>query len=135
METWRRVFRDGFAPHLSTAGLLALRAALERDDARLVQGVTVDPPPIQAVHDWPARAACGVAFCGWQGDGLIAVGDVEAYFAKQCFEADVAVQEPAGCRWFLNWFDETPREVMRRELLAEVLLILAGREDEGHAAG
>ena len=28
--------------------------------------------------------------------------------------------EPAACRWFLNWFDDTPRDQMRRELLAEV---------------
>ena len=28
--------------------------------------------------------------------------------------------EPAGCRWLLNWVDDTPREEMRGKLLGEV---------------
>ena len=35
--------------------------------------------------------------------------------------------EPAACRWFLNWYDDTPRDEVRRELLAEVELALAER--------
>ncbi len=35
--------------------------------------------------------------------------------------------EPAACRWFLNWYDETPRHEMRRCLLAEVNRVLARR--------
>ena len=38
--------------------------------------------------------------------------------------------EPAGCRWFLNWYDETPRDDMRRMLLAEVNRALARRQGE-----
>jgi hypothetical protein len=52
---------------------------------------------------------------------------VEEYFARLCFEADQRLGEPAVCRWFLNWFDDTPRDVMRRELLAEVERALAER--------
>jgi hypothetical protein len=127
MESWRKVWRDGLAPHLSTAGLEALRRALLADDGRLVQGATTVPPPLMCVQDWPVEAACVLGFCGWQGDGLETVGEVEEYFARMCFEADKALGEPAACRWFLNWFDECPRTEARQELLAEVNRTLAQR--------
>jgi len=130
MESWRNVWRDGFAPVLSTAGLLALRDALRTDDRRLAQGATTTPPPLMCVHDWPVEAACAVGFCGWQGDDLPSVGEVEEYFARCCFEADKRLGESAACRWFLNWFDDTPRSDMRRLLLAEVELALVNREYE-----
>jgi hypothetical protein len=127
MESWRKVWRDGLAPHLSTAGMEALRRALLADDARLVQGATTVPPPLMCVQDWPVEAACVLGYCGWQGDGLETVGEVEEYFARMCFEADKALGEPAACRWFLNWFDECPRAEVRQELLAEVNRGLAQR--------
>ncbi len=120
MESWRKVWRDGLAPHLSTPGLEALRRALLGDDVRLLQGATTTPPPLQCVQDWPVEAACVLGYCGWQGDGLETVAQVEEFFARLCFEADQALGEPAACRWFLNWFDETPRQEMRTELLVEV---------------
>ena len=127
MESWRIVWRNGFVPVLSTAGLLALRDALRTDDPRLVQGATTTPPPLMCVQDWPVEAACALGVCGWLGDHLETVGQVEEHFAKCCFEADQRLGEPAACRWFLNWFDDTPRADMRRELLAEVELALAER--------
>src|SRR5438309_341588 len=127
MESWRKVWRDGVAPVLSTAGLQELRKALVRDDARLTQGATTTPPPLQCVLDWPVEGACALGYCAWQGDGLESVGEVEEFFARACFEADQRLGEPAACRWFLNWYDDTPREQMRRELLAEVNLTLAER--------
>src|SRR5437763_1066796 len=127
MESWRKVWRDGLAPHLSTPGLEALRRALIGDDLRLLQGATTTPPPLQSVQDWPVEAACVLGYCGWQGDGLETVAEVEEFFARTCFEADQALGEPAACRWFLNWFDETPREEVLRELLAEVNRELARR--------
>jgi hypothetical protein len=127
MESWRQVWRDGFAPVLPEAGLEALQDALHADDSRLIQGSTTTPPPLMCVRDWPVEAACALGFCGWQGDGLEEVGEVEEFFARVCFEADQRLGEPAACRWFLNWFDDTPREVVRRELLAEVKLALSRR--------
>jgi hypothetical protein len=127
MESWRKVWREGLASQISTAGLESLRAALISDDARLLQGATTSPPPLQCVQDWPVEAACGLSYCGWQGDGLESVAEVEEYFAQRCFEADQILGEPAACRWFLNWFDETPREEMRRLLLGEVNRTLAQR--------
>ena len=136
MESWRKVWREGLAPVLSTTGLDALRKALLHDDVRLLQGATTTPPPLQCVQDWPVEAACGLGYCGWQGEGLETVAEVEEYFARVCFEVDQLLGEPAACRWFLNWFDETPRDDMRRLLLAEVNRALALRhaDDAGEAA-
>ncbi|HEY7329013.1 MAG TPA: hypothetical protein VH592_15325 [Gemmataceae bacterium] len=133
MESWRKVWREGVAPLLSTTGLEALQSALKNDDARLLQGSTTTPPPLQCVQDWPVEAACALGFCGWQGDGLETVAEVEEFFARTCFEIDQRLGEPAACRWFLNWFDETPRDQMREQLLAEVQRALAQRRsaDEG----
>lgn len=135
MESWRKVWREGLAPEVSTAGLDALRRALIQDDPRLLQGATTSPPPLQCVQDWPVEGACGLGYCGWQGDGLETVAQVEEFFARSCFEADRRLGEPAACRWFLNWFDDTPREEMRRQLVAEVNRTLAQRlaESQGEA--
>jgi hypothetical protein len=127
MESWRKVWREGVAPLLSTTGLEALQRALTNDDARLLQGATTTPPPLQCVQDWPVEAACALGFCGWQGEGLETVAEVEEFFARMCFEIDQRLGEPAACRWFLNWFDETPRDEMREELLGEVNRALAQR--------
>jgi hypothetical protein len=127
MESWRNVWRKGVAPLLSLESLEALRQALVNDDPRLVQGATTTPPPLQCVQDWPVEAACALGYCGWRGDGLETVGEVEEYFARMCFEIDQQMGEPAACRWFLNWFDDTPRDEMRRELLAEVEKALGER--------
>lgn len=127
MESWRIVWRAGLCPMLTLAGLRALRTALQEDDPRLVQGATTTPPPLSCVQDWPVEAACALGVSAWLGDGLETVGQVEEFFAKCCFEADQRLGEPAACRWFLNWFDDTPREEMRRELLAEVELAIAER--------
>ncbi len=130
MENWRNVWRKGFVPVLSTKGLGDLRDALHNDDLRLVQGATTSPPPLMCVQEWPVEACCALGYCGWQGEGLTTVGEVEEFFARCCYEADERLGEPAACRWFLNWFDDTPREAMRRELLAEVELALAERFPE-----
>ncbi len=134
MTSWQTVFHKGIVPCLSTAGLKALRRALATDDSRLMQEGTTSPPPLQCVLDWPVEAACAVGYCGWVGDGLETVAEVEEFFAKICFDCDQLLQEPAGCRWFLNWFDETPRDVVLRELLPEVKLALSARAREEEAS-
>jgi hypothetical protein len=135
MESWRKVWREGLADQISTSGLKALRRALLTDDSRLLQGATTSPPPFQCVQDWPVEAACGLGYCGWQGEGLETVAEVEEFFARVCFEADQRLGEPAACRWFLNWFDETPREEMRRLLLPEVDRSLAQRLTQESKSG
>jgi hypothetical protein len=125
---WQLAWREGIAPVLSTEALLALKKALERDDPRLLQGATTSPPPLQAVQDWPVEGACALCYGGWQGEGLFTVEQVELYFAQICFDADQRLGEPSACRYFLNWFDETPRDEMRQQLLPEVEWALAQRE-------
>lgn len=120
MEAWKKVWREGFAPLLSLPALEALRLALATDDARLLQGITTSPPPLQCVQDWPVEGAEAIAFALWQGEGLETVGEVENRWAKTCFECDQRLGEPAICRWFLNWHDDTPRYLMLPKLLAEV---------------
>ncbi len=158
MESWKRVWRNGFVPLLSEKALQGLLEALETDDSRLVQGSTTTPPPLSCVSDWPCEAACGIGYAGAvEMGGLLpppsyerslgevpgmsqqagsppavvaTVGEVEEYFAKMCWECDKLLHEPAGCRFFLNWFDETPRDEMIALLIQEVQLALAQKEAE-----
>jgi hypothetical protein len=127
VETWRKVWREGVSPQLSRDGLQALQKALQADDERLLQGATTSPPPLQCVRDWAVEGACVIGYCGWQGDELGTVAEVEEFFAKVCFEVDKALGEPAACRWFLNWFDDTPRQEVRGQLLSEVNRTLSER--------
>src|SRR5439155_17071091 len=127
METWRRVWREGLAPQLSRDGLLALHSALIHDDPRLLQGVVSSPPPLDAMRPCAVHGGCAIGMCGWLGDGLESVGEIEAFFSTVCESADAAFHEPAACRFFFNWYDEAPRLEMRRELLGEVNLALRGR--------
>jgi hypothetical protein len=131
LESWRLVWRSGFAPILPIDGLKALATALLTDDKRLVQGSTTTPPPLMCVQDWPVEAGDCFGYIGavtHGGFGVATVGECEEFFAKCCYEADQALGEPAACRWFLNWYDDTPRDTMRRELLEEVELIINGRK-------
>lgn len=142
MESWRIVWRNGFMPGLSTRALEALRDALVKDDARLLQGCTTFPPPLMCVQDWPVEGADALGYMGAMTNGGFAdsaptgkrtnpnaatVSVVEEFFARACFDADQRLGEPAACRWFLNWFDDSARDVMRAELLPEVERALAMR--------
>ena len=126
MEKWRRVWRTSIAPRISRDGLTALQDALRRDDVRLIQGSICSPPALDSLRDCEVNAACAIGFCGWQGDGLANVGEIEDYFQQICDAADLDFDEPAVCRYFLHWFDDVPRSEMRRELLGEVTLALQG---------
>jgi hypothetical protein len=128
MEKWINVWRNGLAPLLSTTGMEALRQALARDDARLIQHATCNPPPSEIFEGEAVEGACALGFCAWQGDGMETVGQVEDFFIRTCTEADEALGEPAACRFFLNWFDDTPRLQMRRALLREINRTLNQRQ-------
>jgi hypothetical protein len=120
MQNWKKVWRDGLVPLLSTRELEALRQGLAGDDMRLIQHATCTPPPSEIFHEEAVEGACALGFCAWQGDRLETVGEVEGFFIRTCLVADEALGEPGACRHFLNWFDETPRAQMRWELLQEV---------------
>lgn len=127
MESWKKVWRDGIAPQLSTMGLYALKSGLLLDDPRLIQGATTCPPPMPCVEDWPVEGCCVLSYGSWQTEELETVGELEQEFARICFEADQALGEPAACRYFLNWYDDVARDEMRDQLLAEIDLVLAER--------
>ncbi len=124
---WQHVWREAIAPLLSMKALLALEKGLAQDDKRLIQGATTAPPPLPSVQDWPVEAACTLSYCGWQGEGLETVGEVEEFFSRLCFEIDNRLGEPSGVRYFLNPHDEMPREKFFPLLLAEVRLSLSQR--------
>lgn len=121
IQAWR-----AFVPSLPARGLEALAQALRNDDSRLLQGATTEPPPLECVRAWPVEGACAVTYTGWQ-DGLQTVEEAEEFFGRACMECDERLHVPAGCRFFLNWFDETDRDEMRRLLLPEVEAVLAER--------
>ena len=134
MESWRKVFREGIAPQLPVAGLEALAKALQEDDPRLCQGSTTYPPPLQCFREDQVEHADAIAFAYWQAEGLevdgkklMTVGELEDKFALTCYECDNHFGEPTACRWYLNWFDDTPRDEMRRLLLPEVQLAITNR--------
>jgi hypothetical protein len=128
MEHWRKVWREGLSPQLSTAGLDALLRALTCNDERLVQGATTSPPALQSLENHAVEGACAIGFCGWQGEGLSTVAEVEEFFARVCKGADAALGELAACRLFLDWVDQTPREQMCGLLLEEVRRALRQRQ-------
>lgn len=129
MSSWEYVLRKGFAPNLSEKCLTVLLVALKIDDQTLMQGCTTQPPPLMCVQDWPCEGGCGIGYMGWKGEDLKTVGDIEEFFANMCYQADLLLGEPAACRWFLNWFDDTPRDRMRAELIPVLESILKERID------
>jgi hypothetical protein len=53
---WAEVFHVAIAPRLGLAGLQAVQAALDNDDAALIQGETVLPDLMSVSRDVPCRA-------------------------------------------------------------------------------
>ena len=102
LEAWRHAFRVGFAPQLTTIGLLALRHALEHDLPELMQGCTVMPFPLHVNSHLPPEGCCAVTFAGWCGDGLRTVGELEEFFASTVSVAAVALNDPSGPRAVLE---------------------------------
>jgi len=125
LEAWKYAWRHGIALSLSTPGLRALRAALATGDPRLVQGYT--SLPWAADPNTAPAAACAVGLAGWLGDGLDTIAAVEKAFVRVCLDADARLDEPAGCRYFLTWHDETPLARVRQDLLPEIDRELARR--------
>lgn len=55
------------------------------------------------------------------------VEEVEYAFAAMCYQCDVLLGEPAGCRNFLNEFDDSLREQFFPQLLEEVELAIQNK--------
>jgi hypothetical protein len=134
---WQRAWRDGIVPQLSTAGLEALQKALECDDPALIQGQSLLPPPLQSHESDPVIAACAIGLAAWKADCQegAPVGEVDIRFAEICSNASQRLGEPGAVHFFLAQYDSWTREEMRRNLLSEVRLALAGRQHESGPPG
>jgi len=128
VESWRSVFRRGFAPLLSTESLEALERALEQDDPFLIQDATTRPVPLQCTQDWPCEGACLIGYAGWATGECNTVGEVAEFFSQKCVEADQRLGAFGQCAPLLNYFDDTPREEAFPQLLGEVRRALGERE-------
>src|SRR5262249_3880068 len=93
VETWRKVWREGFAPQLSTAGLQARWRALTDDSPKIIQGATVKPPPLSFAEDWPVECACPVAFalCDHYGLNVATPSMLEQQFSEACARCEELV--------------------------------------------
>lgn len=134
METWKKIFIQGFAPSMTARQLEALAHGLRTDDPKLMQGRTTEPLPLWRTTDWPCEGGCGIVYAFYASqiaDGPEpTVGEAEEFFARCCYQCDELLGERAGCRWWLNWFDETPRPQMIALLLPVVEAVIAGRQPE-----
>ena len=108
--------------------LSALRDALAADDARLVQGLTVLPPPFPSTAGQPCEAACLVAYAGWRGGDCRTVGDASDFFRGVCRRAADRLGDRGEVRWLLKFWDTTPRDKAVAALLPEVERALAELE-------
>ena len=88
MEDWKFAWREGIAPELTRAELVALRDALAADAPELVQGRTTEPPAFPGALASPCERACLVGYAGWKGRGCHTVGQVEAFFRRTVVAAD-----------------------------------------------
>lgn len=133
MESWEKVLREGILPYMTQQQIEALLQGVETDDPQLLQGATTTPPPLLCVQDWPVKAADAIGFAYWKSESdpsKVTVGQVEKFFAKICYESDTKTGNPADCRFFLNWYDDTPREEMRTELAKVIKHYLEKSNDD-----
>jgi hypothetical protein len=127
---WQRVFRQGLLPDVSTKALHAFRQALAEDSPLLIQGATMNPPELQCVTDWTVEGACGLCWLAANGTkpNAFTVGELERLFMEAAWECDQRLGELGAIRYWLNWYDDAPREQMQTALLAEIDRELAERE-------
>jgi hypothetical protein len=120
---WQKVWREGLCPQLTTAGLQNLQRALERDDPRLITGTTVKPPPLMCRLGEAVESCCPLCWAILDTNTqpcYVSVGQLEERFADTLLKASDRLGWPLAAKYWLNWVDESPRDEMRRLLLAEV---------------
>jgi hypothetical protein len=125
---WKKVFRV-MTKELSAQQLEFLKKALDDDDPRLLQGSTCYPPELlgsDIMGKLECEGACLIGYAGWKS-GIRTIEGVSEFFRKICNAIDSQFNEPAYCRYLLNWYDESPRDEMRRDVLAEIAIVLSAR--------
>lgn len=125
-EYWQIVLREGVAPQMPTWVLAELADALEKKDARLVQGTTVLPPPLRGCGDFPAERVCVIGYCGlMQGKGT--VEEIEEFFGDTCIASDNLLGESSFTRHLMNYFDDTDDTICFPAIAAELREIVRER--------
>lgn len=127
MEAWKKCLREGFFPDMPTEGLVAALDALDRRDPALIQCLTAASNDITPEGEGRVCGACFVAYVYWRGEGLETNRQVQEAFARACLGADERLGEKAGCRYFLNKYDESVRNDFFPVLAVEVSLELYRR--------
>lgn len=122
--SWQKVFRDGFAPEMTMDELLAVREALVINDPLMIQDATVEPELSEFVQPC---GACFVSYGLWKANRLSTTMEVSDMFARRCQLADNRLGFHSAIRFFLNWFDETPRQEVFAKLLVEVDAVISER--------
>jgi hypothetical protein len=128
MESWRKVWREGIQPQVSTIGLITLYKGLKEDGESICQGATTLPPPLQGSLELPVEATDAIGYVAWKAYGADTVGKVEEFFAKLCYEAEQKLGEPAAVRYFIWWYDTMPMDVVRTDLMEEITRELGIRQ-------
>lgn len=123
-----RVLREGLFPLLEDADLRILRDGMAGDDQAILQGTTIWPNPsgIQFL-DMTCECGCPISFIGMRAKGLRSVKHVGDWFTDVCDAIDRAFNEPAACRYLLNYIDDNPRDEVFAELITEIDAELARR--------
>jgi hypothetical protein len=125
-QCWRQTYRDGVLRHYSDAELASVRSALLRDDASLVQLVTVEqgePPADQLLtlpmSSWPVIGVCLLSWPDWQAHGVQDAGDLDVWFHLRCQSIDEACGTLAA-KLLVDGWDLNPRPFMRAVAFSEV---------------
>jgi hypothetical protein len=119
----QEIFHSAIGWRLGQEGLAALKDALERDDPALLQSTTVSPDINVCCRHDACTGACAIGLALWKGWGLCSVGEVEHQFSKLAVQVDSQLGSGSCMRW-VSWYDEMPRQEMRRVLLPQVLRAL-----------
>jgi hypothetical protein len=129
VEAWRKIWREGVVPQLSTEGLQSLLDALRRDDCRIITGSTTIPPAFSAASNLPIEQCDPVIFAMLDGHSPYSctVGLMDEAFARLAIRCSELCGFPRAIGTFLCWVDEQDRETWRMELMREVNLALVAR--------
>jgi hypothetical protein len=130
--TWDDVFRRGVASAMTTAELEALADGLRVDDPALVQGATYVPDPYGIGRARPCACigGCAIGYAAWKS-GRAWTHEVSGRFDEVALACNrlLGGEVAASVRFFTAFFDERPRDEVRRELLPVVEDIIKERRN------
>jgi hypothetical protein len=132
IEAWRKIWREGLVPQLSTDGLQGLLDALKRNDSRIITGATTEPPAFSAASNLPIERCDPIIWAMLDGHGPAActVGLMDEAFARLAIRCSELCGMPRAIGTLLCWIDDQDRETWRTELMREIHLALIGRLPE-----